>query len=161
MTAIFTCSPTWRQITDTSFHCVECRHVCVNIGWCVWVSQTEIRRKPFNYTPEQGPAFSFFITTTSLLFHWSDSLPLRSPHLSIFFFCLYSVLPLHRASVPLEFLNITFPFWFHVPIAPYLPISLTHYISPRACFYLPSSQRISQQQILKSLFPSCSKVISK
>lgn len=137
MTAIFTCSQTWRQITETSFHCVGCRHVCVDIEWCVWVSQTEIRRKPFNYPPEQGPAFSFFITTTSLLFHWSDSLLLRSPHLSIFFFLplLSSAAP--QGLCPLRVLKYHFPLLISCPYCS-MPSHLSHTLHIPLRLFLPT-----------------------
>lgn len=136
MTAIFTCSQTWRQITETSFHCVGCRHVCVDIEWCVWVSQTEIRRKPFNYPPEQGPAFSFFITTSLCCF--TDLTPSSSGlHIfpSFFLPLLSSAAP--QGLCPLRVLKYHFPLLISCPYCS-MPSHLSHTLHIPLRLFLPT-----------------------
>lgn len=129
--------------SDTSYQCVGCTRVCpLYMGCCARVSLTEIRRNPFNYPPEQGPAF---LSPLRLCYriYLTPLLPL-SPHLSNVFFphSRCSSLPLHRAPCPLRF---NYHFRLLIFMSPLLHTSpaAIHCISPRACFYLSSSQRIS------------------
>lgn len=120
--------------TDISFQCVGC--TCVLCTWecCARVSPTEIRRNPFNYPPEQGPAFLSPLCLCYRIYLTPSSPVSTSFHLfSLHSHC--SSLPLQRAPVPLDFLTTTFPFWFHVPIASYLPSSRILHIPP--CLFLP------------------------
>lgn len=137
MTAIFTCSQTWRQITETSFHCVGCRHVCVDIEWCVWVSQTEIRRKPFNYPPRAGTCFFFFyhhyVSAVSLI--WLPPPPVSTSFHLFFLPLLSSAAP--QGLCPLRVLKYHFPLLISCPYCS-MPSHLSHTLHIPLRLFLPT-----------------------